>query len=727
MTLFTINAVDKNTPLLATNITASAIKLCHTQFIPLIRSNKNNLMINIIKYRHGCYVLMISIFFIILSGRTFANKEVVLATTERIPYIGESLPNKGYIHELVETVFKHAGYQVRIEFYPPARSRYLLKTGRIDGLLPTYDDPSLTDVVYSMPFSSDKIGLLKKKSLVLPTSLNSSDNLASSLEKLHNYHLGIVREASLPKAFEQARFLSKQEVSKDLHNLDKLYSGRVDVIAIDQYTAAHLMVKYRPHLIGELAFIPATISENAFHLVFSKKAQNHLQMQADFNQSFKTLKASGELNKILNKHGFFLKKTTIANKTQLTIATVNNAEMLTLKAMSTEFEQQHPNIALTWRVLAEGTLRHRLMADLAIANGEFDVLTIGSYETPIWAKNDWLQALTKLPKNYDDNDIFESVKTSLSYQKQLYALPFYTESSMTYYRQDLFKQAKISMPQNPSYDDIARFAAILHNPKEQVYGICLRGKAGWGENMTFFSTMVNAYGGQWFDQQWQPQLDSIAWQKALIMYKNLLTEYGPPRPEYNGYNETKALFAKGHCAIWIDSTVAAGTLFDPKKSPLSAQISLAPAPQAVTSMGSNWLWTWALAIPTSSQHKEAAKTFIAWATSKEYIEKVADREGWLAAPPGTRKSTYQNKAYQQAAPFSPLVLSSIEKANLAMASRTKSNYQGIQFVEIPEFAALGHQVGLYITMAITGKLTVNEALLQAQQVIDEQMQVSQYY
>lgn len=678
---------------------------------------------------HSYFLPVISLVIIVLlSEPVLAKKVINLATSERAPYIGQELPNKGYVHELVTHVFERAGYEVNINFYPLARSLYLTKSGIVDGMMPTYYDSSLlTDIAYSAAFYGGNFGLMKKKSSTIPFDFNGNDSLVILFEKLKNYSIGVVRGVIISPEFEQANFLTKHLVSKDIFNLDMINFDRVDLIVIDKYTAADLVVNHRPHLIGKLEFISPFISPNKYHVAFSRKSKNYLQFTADFNQSLAEVTADGTFKKILNKHGIFTPRAIGQDEVNLTIGTVNNKDMLLMRELSTEFELLNPKITLTWKVLDENTLRKRLLGDLAISDGQFDIMTIGLYEALIWAKNDWLYPLVDLPKEYDMQDVFPVLRQGFTYNNSLYALPFYSESSMTYYRKDLFKAAHINMPENPTYNEIKEYASLLHNPKEKIYGICLRGKPGWGENIALFTTIVNTHAGKWFDNKWQPKLDSLAWQQALILYKELLTQYGPPNPTLNGYNENKQLFSDGHCAIWIDATVAAGELFDVEKSKVSAHVALANAPVVKAKAGANWFWSWALAVSKSSKNREAATKFIAWATSKNYIKQVAKKAGWIAVPPGTRKSTYQNKNYQTAAPFSNFILNTIEEVSFLDTTLQHNNYRGIQFVEIPEFPALGHQVGLNIAKVIEGKMTIKRALSQSQRLVDEQMRVSKYY
>ncbi|MFT4434239.1 ABC transporter substrate-binding protein [Caballeronia sp. 15715] len=399
-----------------------------------------------------------------------------------------------------------------------------------------------------------------------------------------------------------------------------------------------------------------------------------------------------------------------AKAATVTIATLNNPDMIELKKLSPAFEKANPDIQLKWVILEENVLRQRATTDITTNSGQFDVMAIGTYEAPQWGKRGWLAPMTNLPASYDLDDVVKTARDGLSYNGQLYALPFYVESSMTYYRKDLFDAAGLKMPDQPTYDQIKQFADKLTDKSKGQYGICLRGKAGWGENMAYFSTVVNTFGGRWFDEKWQAQLDTPEWHKALTFYSDLLKNDGPPGASSNGFNENLTLMSSGKCAMWIDATVAAGMLYNKAQSQVADKIGFAAAPVAVTPKGNHWLWSWSLAIPKTSKSQDAAKKFATWATSKEYIELVAKDEGWASVPPGTRKSTYANPEYKKAAPFGDFVLSAIESASPTDATLQKVPYTGVQFVGIPEFQSFGTVVGQSIAGVVAGQTTVDAAL-----------------
>ncbi|QXH97799.1 sugar ABC transporter substrate-binding protein [Pseudomonas monsensis] len=409
----------------------------------------------------------------------------------------------------------------------------------------------------------------------------------------------------------------------------------------------------------------------------------------------------------------------------LTIATVNNSDMIRMQKLSKNFETEHPDIKLNWVVLEENVLRQRLTTDIATQGGQFDVLTIGMYEAALWGAKGWLEPMKDLPASYALDDVFPSVREGLSVKGSLYALPFYAESSITYYRTDLFKEAGLTMPERPTWEQIAGFAEKLTRKDKEQYGICLRGKAGWGENMALITTVANAYGARWFDEKWQPEFTGPEWKNALNFYVDTMKKSGPPGASSNGFNENLALFNSGKCAIWVDASVAGSFVTDKTQSKVADHVGFTFAPHQVTDKGSAWLYSWALAIPTSSKAKDAAKAFSAWATSKEYGELVAKTDGIANVPPGTRASTYSD-AYMSAAPFAKVTLESLKAADPSKPTLKPVPYIGIQLVTIPEFQGVGTQVGKLFSAALIGQTTVDQALAAAQQTTEREMKRAGY-
>jgi sorbitol/mannitol transport system substrate-binding protein len=402
----------------------------------------------------------------------------------------------------------------------------------------------------------------------------------------------------------------------------------------------------------------------------------------------------------------------------VTVAVVSNplitGQMIPLT--KSNFEKKYPGIKVKFATYTEGDLRAAIEKDVSTHSNAFNVIMIGPYEAPLFAKNGWLdnlstQYIAKDP-SYDASDLLPPIAKSLSYKGGLYAVPFYGESSMLYYRKDLLTAAGITMPAHPTWAQVAGYAAKLNQPGK-VAGICLRGLAGWGDNMASLDTVVNTFGGEWFNEKWQPQLTSPAFEAATSFYVNLVRKYGEAGASNDSFNQLLTLYGQGKCAMWYDSTVAATSIAGTYPS-VFAKTGYAFAPVDKTT-SSGWLWTWSLGIPQGTSNQGAAWKFVSWATSKNYDSLVASKYGWAAVPPGSRTSLYNTPQYQSAAKaFAGITLASIDSTDPDHPTVNPVPYVGVQYVDIPQFEVLGVEVGQQIAGAIAGTETVAQALKASQ-------------
>jgi sorbitol/mannitol transport system substrate-binding protein len=424
--------------------------------------------------------------------------------------------------------------------------------------------------------------------------------------------------------------------------------------------------------------------------------------------------------------GAVLLSVAVQAQTTLTIATVNNGDMIRMQKLSDDFTAKNPGIELDWVTLEENVLRQRVTTDIATKGGQYDVMTIGTYEVPIWGKQGWLVSLNDLPASFDADDLLPAIREGLTVDGNLYASPFYGESSMVMYRTDLMEKAGLEMPDDPTWDFIAKAAKAMTDKDNEIYGICLRGKAGWGENMAFLTAASNSFGARWFDMDWKPQFNTDPWKETLTFYLDLMNEAGPPGASSNGFNENLALFQSGKCGMWIDATVAASFVTNPEDSTVADKVgfALAPHKEGISKHG-NWLWAWSLAIPAGTQKADAAKKFIDWATSKSYLDLVASKEGWANVPPGTRKSLYENPEYAKI-PFAKMTLESINAADPKHPTVEPVPYVGVQFVAIPQFQGIATAVGQQFSAALAGTVSAEQALENAQRLTEREMKKAGY-
>jgi sorbitol/mannitol transport system substrate-binding protein len=404
-----------------------------------------------------------------------------------------------------------------------------------------------------------------------------------------------------------------------------------------------------------------------------------------------------------------------ATANTVTIAMVSNSQMTDARELSKKFEEANPDIKLRFITLSENQARAKITASTSMGGGEFDVVMISNYETPQWAANGWLVNLSDYIKNtpgYDENDFIPSLRDSLSYKGDMYSVPFYGESSFLMYRKDLMEQAGIDMPRNPTWQQVADAAAKLNS--QDMVGICLRGKPGWGEVLAPLDTVINTFGGRWYDMDWNAQMTSPEVEKAVQFYVDTVQKYGEPGAATSGFGECATQFSQGRAAMWYDATSAVSTVEDPKSSTVVGKVGYALAPM-VEKPNSGWLYTWSLGIPESSDKKDAAWKFISWMTDKNYIQLVGKELGWEHVPPGSRLSTYQIPQYKEVSKaYAQATLDSIEGANPLKPTVQPVPYTGVQFLAIPEFQDLGTRVSQQVSAAIAEQKSVADALAQSQ-------------
>ncbi len=407
----------------------------------------------------------------------------------------------------------------------------------------------------------------------------------------------------------------------------------------------------------------------------------------------------------------------------ITALMVGNPQMEDIQKLTADNFTKQTGITVKFTILPENELRDKVTQDVANQGGQYDVATVGAYEVPIWAKNGWLHEVStqaQADTTYDVNDLLKPMVSSLSGEDgKMYAAPFYGESSFLMYNKEIFDAKGLKMPEHPTWAQVAEFAAKAEDKSKGVSGICLRGLPGWGELFAPLTTVVNTYGGTWFDKDWNAQVNSPEFKAATDFYVNLLKQHGQPGAPQSGFTECLNTFGQGKAAMWYDATSAAGTLEDPNASKVAGKVGYAYAPVNKTEY-SGWLWTWAWAMPKTTKKADAAWKFMSWATSKDYEKLVGSQLGWSRVPSGKRTSTYSIPEYKESAKaFADVTLGSIEHADPTNPGVQPRPALGVQFVGIPEFADLGTKVSQEVSAAIAGSNTVDKALADGQKQAED--------
>jgi sorbitol/mannitol transport system substrate-binding protein len=401
----------------------------------------------------------------------------------------------------------------------------------------------------------------------------------------------------------------------------------------------------------------------------------------------------------------------------LNVLMVGNPQMVDIQKLTKDSFTKDTGIKVNYTVLPENELRDKVTQDVATGAGQYDVATVGAYEVPIWAKNGWLNPLDKYADegSFDRADLLEPITKSLTGEDgKLYSLPFYGESSFLMYRKDIFQQKGITMPEKPTWQQVAAIAAKVDGAQPGMKGICLRGLPGWGEQFAPLTTVVNTFGGTWFTKDWQAQVNAPAFKQAVNFYVDLVKKHGEPGASQAGFTECLNAMSQSKVAMWYDATSAAGSLEDPKVSKVAGKVGYVQAP-VVKTKSSGWLWAWGWVMPKTTKNADSAAKFMTWASGKDYEKLVGQKLGWSRVPAGKRKSTYEIPEYKKAsAAFGQETLKAIEAADPENPGVQPRPTIGVQFVDIPEFQDLGTKVSQDIAAAMAGRGTVDDALNKGQ-------------
>jgi sorbitol/mannitol transport system substrate-binding protein len=400
---------------------------------------------------------------------------------------------------------------------------------------------------------------------------------------------------------------------------------------------------------------------------------------------------------------------------------VNNPQMVDLQQLTEEHFTKETGITVNYTVLPENDVRDKISQEFTSQAGQYDVASLSNFEIPIYAKAGWIAPMddfiAKDPE-FDQDDILAPMTTSLSSEGKVYGQPFYGESSFLMYRKDILAAKGVTMPDRPTWQQVAEIAAAVDEAEPGMAGICLRGQPGWGQVFAPLTTVVNTFGGTWFEKDWTPKVNAPEFTEAVRFYVDLVREHGERGAPQAGFTECLNNLTQGNAAMWYDATSAAGSL-EADDSPVKGKLGYVAAPVVKTD-SSGWLYAWSWSIQEASTKKDNAWKFISWASGKEYEELVGEQLGWSKVPAGKRASTYENPKYLEVAgAFAEPTKEAIETADPENPGVQPRPAIGIQFVDIPEFPNLGTQVSQDVSAAIAGQTTVEEALDKGQQLAED--------
>jgi sorbitol/mannitol transport system substrate-binding protein len=417
-----------------------------------------------------------------------------------------------------------------------------------------------------------------------------------------------------------------------------------------------------------------------------------------------------------------------AGAVEITVAAVNNPDMIIMRDLAPEFTKQ-TGIKVNFTILSENEIRSKITQDLGFSGqGQYDLVTLGTSDTVTYLDNGWVAELDKLfasmsaadKQAYDLNDVFPPVRDSMSSRtKGLAGLPFYSESTMIMYNKDIFTAKGLTMPRNPTWDEIYDLAVKAKDPANGISGIAFRGLPGYGENMYLFSVLVYSFGGQYYDMEWNAKFDTPEMRNALQYYKKLIQDAGEPSPTTSGYTECLNLMSSGKAAIYYDATVSAGTMANAADSQVKGKIGYAISPVQVKEQNTGTVGGWGMSISAKTKHLAEALKFLTWCTSKDYVRLVGQTKGWKSAPAGTRASTYSIPEYQSECDFAEITRDSILAVDFSHPAVNPTPYTGNSLPNLPEYNSWGELCAQELAAYVTNQRTLDQIVANCQRALEE--------
>lgn len=406
----------------------------------------------------------------------------------------------------------------------------------------------------------------------------------------------------------------------------------------------------------------------------------------------------------------------------VSIATLNNPIVSNLVKLAGEYYKEE-GVKLDFAVLPENDLREKATLEASTGGTTYDIYFTGPYEANFWISYGWAENLQpyldkmtdEQKESLDVDDIFPSMLDSLSDPEtgDVYALPFFGEASFFMYNKELLANAGVTMPENPTWEDIYNIAKAVDNEEEGITGMTMRGAPGWGMSGAPFVTIVNAMGGKFYDMDWNATLKTDEQKAAWEMYKNVLRDAGQDDIITYTYNECISLMNSGKCGIWYDAT-SNGPNLEADDSLIKGKVGYAQSP-------SGWLWNWGMNInPNSSdEKKQAAFDFMVWACAKDYVDLSLEKDpSGASTPSGVRASTYELDAYKDL-PYAQPTLDALSTLDFNNPCKDEVPYVGLQYIAIPEFQEAGDKMTEALAAYVTDEITLDEALDQTQKAFEE--------
>lgn len=350
-------------------------------------------------------------------------------------------------------------------------------------------------------------------------------------------------------------------------------------------------------------------------------------------------------------------------------------------------------------------MRQKQTLELTKPKGDYDLLAYVVFSKADYVAADQIEPLARFfmnPKladpNYDPEDLIDGYVQNIGVAGgkkgylpgptgALFGIPFGSETSVLGYRKDIFEKHNLKVPE--TYDELLETTCKIKELEPGMAGLTSRGKSGHQTSHAYLLHLA-PLGGKVYDDQWNPVFNNEAGVKAGEALKTIL-ECGPEGGTSFGFAEAKNAFLQGKAAMFLDTTVIAGEVDDPEKSKIVGKVGWALHPKGVR-RGSQ-TGGFGIAIPKNAQNKEAAFLLMQWLTSKQ-VDKMIAMEGGNPSRFSTHADPDVNAKYPHMAIFGEAL------------KYADPDWRPI----IPTWGELNSELGTTLSKAMTGEMSVKEAL-----------------
>ncbi|MEN6311994.1 MAG: sugar ABC transporter substrate-binding protein [Acidobacteriota bacterium] len=370
-------------------------------------------------------------------------------------------------------------------------------------------------------------------------------------------------------------------------------------------------------------------------------------------------------------------------------------------------------IKVDYSILGEEEYFEKLIISLSTRSKTLDVFMTGPQLNWGYINSGWVEPLNTFlddPKNVPDDygldDFYPSLLAANRWNKQsgksnlgtgsLWSIPIQVETYILAYRKDWAEKAGVKPPR--TYDEFYDFARMLSQAGGK-YGIISRGLGTWPTINTGFMTGFSSYGCVDFDENMKCRINSpkaVAFTKLWI---KTIKDFGPPDWPNMTWYDGKQKFSSGDYGMYPDCDFFAASYENPAGSSVVGRVGYALPPAGPDHVIKSNLWSWGLAINSTSPRKLASWLFLLWATSRDQLLSTAIHGNMNP----TRKSVWEAPEVRS--------ITSRWTGYREVVDENLNKNAAIQWTPQTEFIAVGDRWALAIQEIWSGK--------DAQKALDE--------